>query len=135
MHTEIYLIVSAKDRDDAVIQAAGFLETEHFFDYYDIWAEGIGTLQEKRAVLLDFQKDYDWKKLADEYYKTAEELKASGSLSMAGFNYIKAGCLYSQRFNSDTAVFNTYDYDYSIPGEDEKPETGDWYAVPVNFHY
>jgi hypothetical protein len=135
MHTEIYLIVSAGDLKDAVTEVNNFLETEHFFDYYDILEKGAGMLQEKRPAVLEYIKDYDWKKLADEYCKTAEELKATGSLSMAGFNYIKAGCLYSQRFCSDTAVFNTYDYDYSIPSEDEKPETGDWYAVPVNFHY
>jgi hypothetical protein len=135
MHTEIYLIVSAGDVKDAVTEVNNFLETEHFFDYYDILEKGAGMLREKRPAVLEYIKDYDWKKLADDYYKTAEELKAADHLDPAGFYYRKAGSLYSQRFNSDAAVFNTYAYDYSIPGEDEKPESGDWYAVPVNFHY
>jgi hypothetical protein len=135
MHTEIYLIVPAKDPNDAVVKVDDFLEDEHFFDYYDILKNGAGTLTEKRAALLERCKDYDWKQLADDYYGTAEELKATGCLSLAGFNYIRAGSLYGQQFNSDAAVFNTDAYDYSIPDEGDTPETDDWYVVPVNFHY
>jgi hypothetical protein len=135
LHITIHFLAAATDIDDAVSQVEGFLEPEKFFDYFTVLKEQSGTLDEKRAELLEWQAKYDWKKTADDCYATAEVLKAQGNICMAGYYYRKAGSLYEQLLTDDATVYNINKYDYSIPADgaglvnDEK-----WFCVPVDFH-
>jgi hypothetical protein len=135
MHTTIYFLTTANDLDDAASRIEGYLETEHFFDYYTVLKAQAGTLEEKRTELLEWQKQYDWKKAADEEYAKAEALKAEGNLSWAGYHYRKAGSLYEQLLIDDAAVYNIDSYDYTIPDENVGEVNSEpWFCIPVDFH-
>jgi len=75
----------------------------------------------------------EWKKYTDEELpekeKRAEEYKAKKDMSMYGYMLRSIGNLYSQYFCFDCSMFNTEDYDYSIPKDIEN-----YYAVMIDMH-
>jgi hypothetical protein len=135
MHVTIYFIASGKDLDDAVNRINSYLETENFYDGYNVLEDEGGTLEEKREKVAEWAAAYDWKKEADGFYSNAEAQKAQGNISMAGYYYRKAGSLYEQLLTDDATIYNIDSYDYSIPNDDKELINGEkWFCVPVDFH-
>jgi hypothetical protein len=135
MHTQIYFITPASGLDDAISRVEGYLETENFYDYYNVLKNGCGTLESKRSELLEWEKKYDWKKTADGFFAIAEELKGKGNLVTAGYYYRLAGSLYEGLLTSDTAIYNIDSYNYEIPESDNGLVNDEkWFTVPVDFH-
>ena len=129
-NTTIYFLTLGDDQSDAESQVAAYLETENFFDCYNIQCESSKLLSEKRKELMEFTKAYDWKKAADNFLVKAEKHKADGNLSLFGTNLISAGVLYAQCLTIDTYIYNIDSGDYSMPDEDSG-----WWVIPVDFHY
>jgi hypothetical protein len=135
MHIKITFITKATDIDDATSKVDGYLETENFYDYCNTLNDEVGTLDKKRVALLELQETHDSKKKADEFYATAEELKAKGNLNTAGYYYRKAGALFEELLTDDVVVYNIDSYNYEIPENDDGLVNGErWFAVPVDFH-
>jgi hypothetical protein len=135
MHITITFITTAADIDDAISKVDGYLETESFYDYYNTLDDEAGTLDAKRAALLELQETYDCRGKADEFYKTAEDLKAKGNLYSAGYYYRKAGALYEGLLTDDVVIYNIDTYNYEIPTDNTGLINGEsWFVVPVDFH-
>jgi hypothetical protein len=135
MHTLIYILTTANDIADAVSRVEGYLETEHFFDYFTTLEKQAGPLEEKRVELLEFYNRFDWKKAADEAFAQAEALKGKGNLNTAGYYYRKAGSLYEQLLVDDATVYNIDSYDYTIPDKNTGEINSEpWFCIPVDFH-
>jgi len=129
--TTIYFLTkNAQSIEEAENLVSSYLDTENFFDYFSVIHDKSGSLAEKRNELIDFIKDWDWKKKADEFYNLAQRYKADSSLSQFGFYLVEAGQLYAQYLNIDTYVFNIDSGDYFIPESDNG-----WRVIAVDFHY
>ena len=129
-HTTIYFLTPGEDLSDAEGRVTEYLDTEHFFDYFDVLRESSGTLAEKRKELTKFTDGWDWKKAADNFLIQAEKYKADGNLSLFGTFLINAGVLYTQCLTIDTYAYNIDSGDYSIPDEDSG-----WWVIEVDLHY
>jgi len=129
-HTTIYFLTPGEDLLDAESRVAEYLDTEHFFDYYDILSDSSGTLTQKRKDLTDFIKDWDWEKAADKLFEQAAKHKAEGNTSLFGSFLISAGVLYAQCLTIDTYAYNIDSGDYSIPDDDSG-----WWVISADFHY
>jgi hypothetical protein len=129
-HTTIYFLTAAETLEEAESKAASYLDTEHFFDYYDIQSDSSGPLAYKRKDLTDFVKDWNWKKAADNLFEQAEKHKEAGNISLFGSYLINAGTLYAQCLTVDAYVYNIDSGDYSIPDEDSG-----WQVIAADFHY
>ena len=129
-HSTIYFLMVAKNLDEAESKVASYLDTEHFFDCYDIQSDSSESLAHKRKDLMIFIKDWDWKKRADEFLEQAEKHKADGNTSLFGTFLINAGELYAQCLTIDTYVYNFDSGDYSISDDDSG-----WWVIVVDFHY
>jgi len=129
-YTTIYFLTPGEDLLDAESRVAGYLETEHFFDFYDILSDSSGPLIQKRDELMDFIKNWDWKKAADNLLEQAEKHKASGNISLFGSFLINAGVLYAQCLTIDAYAYNIDSGDYSIPDDDSG-----WWVIAVGLHY
>ena len=128
--TTIYFLTKAESYDEAEIQVEQYLETETFFDNSNTLDELSGPLAQKRGELMEFVKDWDWKKAADSYLKQADQNKAEGRYYGYGYNLIKAGELYAQYLTVDIYAFNIDTGDYYIPEEDKG-----WWAIAIDFRY
>ncbi len=75
----------------------------------------------------------EWKKSAEdsipEEEKKAEKYKAEKDMGMYGYMLRCIGALYSQNFCFECNIFNTEDYDYSIPKDIEN-----YHAVMIDMH-
>jgi hypothetical protein len=129
-HTTIYFLTEAESLGEAENKVTTHLETEHFYDYSDVIHELSGQLAVKRHELLEFAKNWDWKKNADNFLVEAEEQRASGNMELYGYYLIKAGELYAQHLTVDTYAFNINLSDYTIPDEDKN-----WWAIAMDIHY
>jgi len=129
-HTTIYFLTVAENYDDAEDKVTANLEKEHFFDLYEVLPESSGSLAQKRDELLEFAKDWDWKKDADSSLQLAEKYKADGLFTAYGFNLISAGELYAQSLTIDTYAYNIENCDYSIPKEGKN-----WWVIAIQFYY
>jgi len=127
-HTKIYFLTKAENSEEAEHKVTDYLETEHFFDYFNVLSSG--TLTEKRSELHEFINGWDWKKAADDFLKLAKKQKAAGNFNRYGYHLINAGSLYAQHLTVDTYVFNIDESNYSIPID----ENGCW-IIAVDFHY
>ncbi|MDR0475220.1 MAG: hypothetical protein LBH43_16295, partial [Treponema sp.] len=107
-----------------------YLESENFFDYFNVLPESSGTLDQKLDEIKEYIKDFDWVKTGEGYLEQAEKGKASGNFRQYGYCLINAGELYAQKLTIDAYVYNIDSGDCSIP-DDEK----DWWAIAVDFHY
>ena len=129
-HTTIYFLTQAEDMEEAESQVADFLENEDFFSYYTALPDESGPLTDKRPELMDFIKDWDWKKIADDHLTRAQEDKEIGDLGGYGYHLICAGQLYAQYPTIDILVYNVESDDYRIPADDEG-----WWLIAVDFSY
>jgi len=129
-HTTIYFLTVAESYDDAKSKVTENLEREHFFESYEVLPESSGSFAQKRNELLEFVKDWDWKKDADSSLQLADQYKADGLLTAYGYNLIRAGELYAQYLTVDAYVYNIDNYDYSIPKEEKN-----WWVIAIDFHY
>jgi len=126
-HTTIYFLTKAENAEQAERAVTAYLDTEHFFDYFDVLSSG--ALAEKRTELDEFTKGWDWKESADEFLKMARKQKAAGNFSGYGSHLINAGQLYAQHLTADTYAFNIDEEDYSVPTDDNG-----WLVIAVDFH-
>jgi len=129
-HTTIYFLTEAENYDDAETNVTAYLETEHFFDSFEVLHKSSGSLVQKRNELEEFVKEWNWIKSAGEFLEHAEVQKANGDLRSYGYCLINAGQLYAQHLTVETYVFNINTIDYSIPKEDK-----DWWIIAIDFHY
>ena len=129
-HTTIYFLTGAEDYDHAVSRVSEYLETESFFDNFNILSESSGLLEEKRKELKEFINGWEWKEAAEDFLNQAEKHKAEGHLSTYGYKLIKAGELFAQYLTIDTHIYNIESEDYSVPEIDN-----DLWAIAVDFHY
>jgi len=129
-HTTILFLTEAENIDEAVSKVSSYLDTEHFFDTYDILSDSSGSLANKREELMNFIIDWDWKKSAEDFLCLAQKHKESGDLRLYGYHLICAGELYSQDLTINTYVYNVDSGDYSIPDDDSG-----WWVIEVDFHY
>jgi hypothetical protein len=129
-HTTIYFLTEAKDLEEGEYEVIAYLDGESFYDYFDVMKDKSGPLEERRAELDAFIKDWDWTKAADSFMGQAEKCKAEGNMSGYGYCLCSAGQLYAQSLNIDTYAYNIDTGDYTIP-EDDK---GFW-LIAVDFHY
>jgi len=129
-HTTIYFFTEAESYDDAEAKVTAYLETEHFYDSFEVLPESSGSLAQKRHEIEEFAKDWDWIKNAENFYEQAQVQKASGNLKSYGYYLINAGQLYAQYLTAETYVFNISTIDYSIPKEDKN-----WWVTAMDFHY
>jgi len=129
-HTTIYFLTVAENYDDAKSKVTATMEKEHFIDSYEVLPESSGTFAQKRDELLEFVKDWDWKKDADSFLQQAEKYKEDGLLKSYGYNLISAGELYAQYLNVDAYAYNIENCDYSIPKEGVN-----WWVIAMDFHY
>ena len=129
-HTTIYFLTEAESIEKAEGKVDSYLETEHFFDYYTVLHEKSGPLAYKRRELMDFIKDWDWKKSAEDFLRLGQKYKESGDLRIYGHHLIFAGELYSQDLTINTYAFNVDSGNYSVPDEDSG-----WWVIEVDFHY
>jgi len=129
--TTIYFLTkNAQSIEEAENLVSSYLDTENFFDYFSVIHEKSGSLAEKRNELMDFIKDWDWKKKADEFYNLAQRYKADSSLSQFGFYLVEAGQLYAQYLNIESYVFNIDAGDYSVTEKDNG-----WWLILGEFHF
>jgi len=129
-HTNIYFLTVAENYEDAESKVIEHLEKEHFFDSYEVLPESSGPFAQKRDELLEFVKDWNWKKDADSFLQKAEKYKADSLFTSYGYNLIRAGELYAQCLTIDAYAYNIDDCDYSIPRE-----VKDLWVIAINFHY
>jgi len=129
-HTSIYFLTVAESYDYAESKVTANLEKEHFFDSYEVLPESSGPFTQRRNELLEFVKDWDWKKDADGFLQQAEQYKADGLFKAYGYNLIRAGELYAQYLTVDAYVYNIDNSDYSIPKEGKN-----WWVIAIDFHY
>jgi hypothetical protein len=129
-HTTIYLLTDAKGLDEAEHEVSAFLEGESFYDYFDVMKDKSGSLEERRAELMAFIKDWDWIRAANEIMEQAEKYKAQGNMVRYGNYLCNAGRLYSQYLYTDTYAYTIDTGDYSIPKDDKG-----WWLIAVDFHY
>ena len=129
-HTTIYFLTKSEGYDQAESRVNAYLETEHFFDYFNVLPESSGSLDQKHDEITEFIKDADWKKTAEGCLRQAEKCKVSGNHSQYGYYLINAGQLYAQHLTVDTYVYNIDEGDYSIPAGEKG-----WWAIVVDFHY
>jgi len=129
-HTTIYFLTEAENIEKAVSKVSSYLDTEHFFDCYDILYDSSGSLANKRKELMNYIKDWDWKKSAEDYLRLAQKNNESGDLRLCGYHLICAGELYSQDLTINTYAYNVDSGDYSIPDDDSG-----WWVIKVDFHY
>jgi hypothetical protein len=128
-YTTIYFLAKENNYDETEREVSAYLETESFFDYYNILPEKSGPLEIKRRELLELNESWGWKERADNYLNEAEKYKEDKS-SLFGTYLINAGVLYSQSLMIDTRIYNIHSGDYSIPDEDK-----DWWAIAAEFRY
>ena len=129
LHTMIYFLAHGEDLSDAEGRVAEYLETGHFFHYYDIRSDSSGPLTKKREDLMDFIKDWDWNKAADKLFEQAAKHKEAGNISLFGSYLFNAGVRYAQCLTVDTYVYNIDSEDYSIPDDDSG-----WWVIAVDFY-
>lgn len=127
-HTTIYFLNKAENVEQAERKVTDYLETENFFDYYNVISSG--TLSEKRNELDDFIDGWNWNEVADNFLRLAKKQKSTGNFYRYGSHLINAGQLYAQHLTTDIYVFNIDDGNYSIPTD----ENG-WWVIAVDFHY
>jgi len=129
-HTTIYFLAQAEGFNEAESKVTDYLEPEHFFDYHTVLPDESGPLAYKRPELLDFIKDWDWQKTAEEFLYLAQKYKEEGNQRIYGHHLVFAGELYSQDLTICTRVFNLDSDNYSVPDEDSG-----WWVIGVDFHY
>jgi hypothetical protein len=129
-HTTIYFLTEVEGFDEAEGQVNAHLESENFFDYFNVLPDQSGSLEKMREELDAFIAGYDWRKSADDFLNEAEKYKAEGSLGLYGYYLINAGQLFAQHLSIDTYVYNIGSGDYSIPDNDFG-----WWVIAVDFHY
>jgi hypothetical protein len=129
-HTTIYFLTETKSYDEAESRVTQYLDNETFFDYFNTLDESSGSLAQRRGELMEYIKDWDWKKAADSYLEQAEQYKTEGRYGAYGYNLIKAGELYTQSLTVDTYAFNIDTGDYDIPEKD-----AGWWVIAIDFHY
>jgi hypothetical protein len=129
-HTTIYFLTQAEDLDEAENTVYDYLESVHHIDSPVISSNKSGLLSNKRSELMNYIKDWDWKKSAEEHLKWAQEYKESGDLRLYGNYLTYAGNLYAQELTSTTYVFNIDWDDYSVPDEDSG-----WWVIGVDSLY
>jgi hypothetical protein len=129
-HTTIYFLAEAESYDYAESKVTEKLEKEHFFDFYEVLPESSGSFTQKRDELLEYVKDWDWKKDAGNFLQRAEQYKADGLFKAYGYNLISAGELYAQYLTVDAYAYNIDNCDYSIPKEGIN-----WWVIAIDFHY
>ena len=129
-HSTIYFLTATENMDEAESKVASYLDTEHFSDNYDIQSDSSESLAHKRKDLMNFIKDWDWKKRADEFLEQAKKHRTDGNTNLFGTSLISAGELYAQCLTIDTYVYNFDSGDYGIPDDDSG-----WWVIVVDFHY
>jgi hypothetical protein len=129
-HTTIYFLTEANDFDQAEHRVTEYLETEHFFDSFNILPDESGSLKEKRQDIDTFIDGWNWRKSADDILNLAEKYKSAGNLAQYGYHLVNAGQLYAQYLTVETYAFNIDTGDYTIPADD-----AGWQIIAVDFHY
>jgi len=125
--TYTYFIVKAENDNQAKMKVLIYLETEYFYEDFDVLSTF--SLSEKRKGFSDLYKFWNWNDNADEYLKLAEKEKSKGNFIKCGNLLIDAGNLYAQKLTISTCIFNLDFNNYSIP-EDDK----DWRVIEVCFY-
>ena len=129
-HTTIYFLTEADNLEEAESQAADFLENENFYSYYTVLPDKSGPLARKWEELLDYIKDWNWYKIADDFLLQAQEYKEAGDFGGYGYNLICAGQHYAECLTIDALVYNIESKDYEVPADDEG-----WWAIAIDFSY
>jgi hypothetical protein len=128
-YTTIYFLAKADNFDEAENHVSAYLETESFFDYFNVLPESSGPLKEKHGEISELVKTWNWRERADSFLAEAEKYREDKS-SLFGTCLIHAGVLYAQCLTIDTCIYNTDTGDYTVPTEDEG-----WQVTAVYFHY
>jgi len=105
----------------------------HGMGHSQEFEDDIRPLKDCLKAVKDF--GYDFEEKSEQYIKEAEEFKNREDLDdgaksmMKGFRLEEAGRVLRQDFCFETNVYNTAEFDYSIP---ENPEG--FYAVMIDMH-
>jgi len=137
MHKGVMLIVKAEDKVSAEKQANSFMEgfQNQVWDWYEVGGRWEGTLSKSSNVVplakcIKVVKDWadDMPDRIKEYEQRAKEEKGKDK-GMYGYYLKKQGELIGEDFCFDCNVYNTEDWDYSIP-----EDMADYFAVMIDMH-
>jgi len=126
----IYFVTEANSIEQAEDDVTDYLENEGFWSYSCRLPEFSGSLAQMRQKLVEFSKEWDWKKKADGFLVQAEKYKSEGNFCMYGHFLIYAGELYSKRLTTETCIFNIESEDYSLPKEDNN-----WWVIAIELYH
>ena len=128
--TKIYFLTEADVMDEAVQRVSAYLDSENFYNNFNILHESSGELLNKRNEVNEFMDNWNWKKAANDVLVLARKHRVTSNFYKYGCSLIKAGNLYAQHLSLDSYVFNIDEGDYSIPFDNK-----DWWVIAVEFHY
>ena len=123
----VFFLTEAEDLEDAEFYVARYLDEKGIWNYSRKLPELSGPLAQKREILIDLYKNWDWKKRGEELLIQAEKYKAKGNFKMYGKYLYYASNIYCQELINDTPVFNIESEDYSIP-----EDTENWWVISIN---
>ena len=133
MHFHPILIVKAESLAEAKTKARDFCDNEcgdhSYFDYGGIVPDDESKWNKPLKEVKDNLPVDDYLEKASHFITVAHRELERNGYDTAGYNFRKAGELYSQCFTTEYPVYNIEYYDYSR-------EHGEgWYAIEADLHF
>ena len=133
MHFHPILIVKAESLAEAKTKARDFCDNEcgdhSYFDYGGIVPDDESKWNKPLKEVKDNLPVDDYLEKASHFITVAHRELERNGYDTAGYNFRKAGELYSQCFTIEYPVYNIEYYDYS------REYCEGWYAIEADLHF